>query len=121
MQNGRQTLGGLKKGWTDDNMLNALIGYGRRYLLITLLLISAGCASTPPVQEMSDARQAVQAAREVHAERYAPISLSEAERLLEEATRQLRAKNYRKARENALAAKKMALKARHASSAKEEE
>ncbi len=105
---------------TVDKILNALIGYGKSLFLLMLLLVGTGCASTPPVQEMSDARQAVQAAREVHAERYAPISLSEAERLLEEATRQLQAKNYRKARENALAAKKMALKARHASSSREE-
>ena len=102
-------------------MLNALIAHMKRIALAILLLLGAGCATAPPVQEMSDARQAVQAAREVHAERYAPISLGEAERLLEEATRELQAKNYRKARENALAAKKMALKARHASSAREEE
>jgi len=88
-------------------MLNALIAHTKQIALAMLLLLGAGCASTPPVQEMSDARQAVQAAREAHAERYAPISLGEAERLLEEATRQLQVKNYRKARENALAAKKM--------------
>ncbi len=101
--------------------MNTLSACGRAvFLTLSLLLLGAGCASTPPIQEMSDARQAVQAAREVHAERYAPISLSEAERLLEEATRQLRAKNYRKAREKALAAKKMALKAHHASSQRRE-
>ncbi len=73
----------------------------------------------PPVQEMSDARQAVQAAREADASRYAPISFGEAERLLEEATQLLEKKNYRKARQSALEAKKMALKARHASAVKQ--
>ena len=100
-------------------MLKALIAFGKKYLAIMLLLISAGCASTPPAQEMSDARQAVQAARDADAERYAPISFDEAERLLEQATRLLEMKNYRKARQSALAAKEMALKARHASSTKQ--
>ncbi len=100
-------------------MQKALIALGKKYLVIILLLISAGCASTPPVQEMSDARQAVQAARDADAKRYAPISLGEAERLLEQATRQLEMNNYRKARQSALAAKEMALKARHASSTKQ--
>ncbi len=93
-------------------------GIGRKTLIIMLLLLGAGCASAPPVQEMSDARQAVQAAREADAERYAPISLGEAERLLEEAARLLEMKEYRRARSVALQAKEMALKARSASSAK---
>ena len=93
-------------------------GFGKKTLIIMLLLIGAGCASAPPVQEMSDARQAVQAAREADARRYAPISLGEAERLLEQATELLEMKNYRRARQSALAAKEMALKARYASSAK---
>ncbi len=100
-------------------MLKTLIALGIKYLVIILLLISTGCASTPPVQEMSDARQAVQAARDASAGHYAPISFGEAERLLEQATRLLEAKNYRKARQSALAAKEMALKARHASSRKQ--
>ncbi|HFC54455.1 MAG TPA: DUF4398 domain-containing protein [Gammaproteobacteria bacterium] len=94
-------------------------GFGRKTLIIMLLLLGAGCASAPPVQEMSDARQAVQAAREADARHYAPISLGEAERLLEEATRLLEKKEYRRARQVALAAKEMALKARHVSWAKQ--
>ncbi len=100
-------------------MLKTPISLGIKYLVIILLLIGTGCASTPPVQEMSDARQAVQAAREANAEHYAPISFGEAERLLDQATRLLETKNYRKARQSALAAKEMALKARHASSRKQ--
>jgi len=99
-------------------MLKALFAFGKIYLVI-LLLINSGCASTPPVQEMSDARQAVQAAREANSRQHAPISLGEAERLLEQARQQLGIKNYHKARQNALAAKEMALKARHASSIKQ--
>ncbi|HHL45815.1 MAG TPA: DUF4398 domain-containing protein [Gammaproteobacteria bacterium] len=100
-------------------MLKALTAFGKKYLVIMLLLSSAGCASAPPVQEMSDARQAVQAARDADAKRYAPISFGEAERLLEQATQLLEMKNYSKARQSALAAKEMALKARHASSTKQ--
>ncbi len=100
-------------------MLKALIAFGKNYLVIILLLINAGCASILPVQEMSDARQAVQAAREANAKHYAPTSLDEAERLLEQATQLLEMKNYHRARQSALAAKEMALKARHASSTKQ--
>ncbi len=100
-------------------MLKRLAARGKMSLAIGLLLGAAGCASTPPVQEMSDARQAVQAAREADAQHRAPISLGEAERLLQQATRQLEMKAYREARESALAAKEMALKARQASSTRE--
>ncbi len=87
-------------------------------IIILMLLLGAGCASAPPVQEMSDARQAIQAARDAEARRHAPISFGEAERLLEQATRLIERKEYREAKKTALEAKRMALKARHASSAK---
>lgn len=78
--------------------------------LIPLLL--AGCASAPPVQEMSDARQAIMAAREADAERYAPEALHGAEQLMDEATRKLESGAYEQARQAALTARVKAMKAR---------
>lgn len=71
------------------------------------LLLSAGmfsgCASAP-VQEMSNARQAIKAARDAGAERVAPQTLSEAQALLQQAETSLQKRLYRDARRNAIAA-----------------
>lgn len=83
-----------------------------RCLVACGLLALAGCASNPPVQEMSDARQAIEAAREAQAEVYAPGSLHHAENYLDEATRGLESGSYAAAREAALAAKRAAMQAR---------
>ena len=45
----------------------------------------AGCATAPPVQEMSDARQAIAAAKEAGAEQLAVDELGRAETLLKKA------------------------------------
>lgn len=63
----------------------------------------AGCASAP-VQEMSNARQAIRAAREAGAERLAPQVLSEAQALLQQAENSLQRREYRQARRDAIAA-----------------
>ncbi|QKT04936.1 DUF4398 domain-containing protein [Ectothiorhodospiraceae bacterium 2226] len=76
------------------------------------LLFLAACAVAPPVQEMSDARQAVQAARDAQAQRYAVDVLVAAERLLEQAARDLEAGQYRSARDAALEAKEQAMRSR---------
>lgn len=90
--------------------------YGRsrrlRYLLLSLPLIVSACALAPPVQEMSDARQAIRAAREVHAEQHAPALLHSAERYLQQATEELDVGHYHEAREAALSAKEQAIEAR---------
>jgi hypothetical protein len=49
-----------------------------RVLPVFALILSA-CAAVPPVQEMSDARQAIAAARDAGAETYAPEQLRQAE------------------------------------------
>jgi len=67
-----------------------------------------------PVQEMSDARQAIQSARSVGSERYTPETLGEAERLLAQATRELNRGAYERARDAALSAKRRAIVAREA-------
>lgn len=80
-----------------------------RPLLLALLM--AGCVAAP-VQEMSDARQALQAAREAGADERSPYLFAEAQDLLEKAQRQLEVGEYREARSNAVTAKRRALDAR---------
>lgn len=80
---------------------------------ITLLaLIISACAISAPVQEMSNARQSIQAAKEANAETLAESLLSEARQRLKSATRELDAGEYERARELALQATQLALKAR---------
>lgn len=81
--------------------------------LVSLLLLGA-CTVMPPVQEMSDARQAIKAAREADAERYAPQKLRSAEDSLELATNTLEQGEYEAARMAASVAKALAIKARDA-------
>jgi hypothetical protein len=83
-----------------------------RIVLLLWPLLFAGCAVAPPVQEMSDARQAIRAAREAHADRLAPQALSNAERFLDKATNRLGDGAYLEARQAALSAKDEAVRAR---------
>ena len=57
--------------------------------LILAVGMMAGCA-TAPTQEMSDARQAVQAARDVDATQHTPVAMGKAEQDLTQAEHQLR-------------------------------
>ena len=82
-----------------------------RVLLTLALLMVAGCVTAPPVQEMSDARQAIMAAEEADAARLAADTLSEARRLLAEAERQIQEEAYGPARMNAVRAKNRAVQA----------
>lgn len=89
--------------------------YFRRLLLPLLsLCVLAGCSVMPPVQEMSDARQAIKAAREVKADLYVPQKLQSAEDSMELATRTLEQGEYEAARMAATVAKALAIKARDA-------
>lgn len=85
----------------------------RPYLVVSLLLaaFAVGCVSAP-VQEMSDARQALQAAADVGAQRDARDSYTYALELMREAEEALNRGEYTLARERALAAKAAALAAR---------
>jgi hypothetical protein len=71
----------------------------------------AACVTAPPVQEMSDARQAISAAEQADANRLAPDSLSDARRFLAEAERQIQQNAYGPARMNAVRAKNRAAQA----------
>jgi hypothetical protein len=64
----------------------------------------AGCASSPPVQVMSDARQAVRAAEDD----MTPTTRERAARLLEEARQALEAGEYGHARKRAEEARQLA-------------
>jgi hypothetical protein len=69
------------------------------------------CITAPPVQEMSDARQAISAAVEANAPRLAPDSLGDARRFLEQAEQQIQQQAYGPARMNAVRAKNRATQA----------
>ena len=77
-----------------------------------MLLLFTACTTTAPVQEMSNARQTIQAAVEAGAEVHAPDELANARELLEDASRELEVGNYPLARDYALQAKQQAMQAR---------
>lgn len=71
----------------------------------------AACRSAP-VQEMSEARQAIEAARAVGAEQYAPDKLEQALSSLREAEQMLNDRRFRDARRSARRARDQAIDAR---------
>lgn len=89
--------------------------YTRRLLLLLSLLL-AGCAMVP-AQEMSDARQAIQAAETAGAAERAPRVLGLAQALLDQAQAELAVEDYAAARRSARAAKEAAIRAREAAAA----
>lgn len=81
--------------------------------LSAAILVAASlyaCAGAP-VQEMSDARQALAAAEQAHADKVAPADVERARRLLEAAQSALDAGDYSTAREDAQLARQSALRA----------
>jgi hypothetical protein len=91
---------------------------GRRWGLLAgcLMLALVSCAPAP-VQEMSEARQAIDAARAAGAEQYAPEQLDEAHSLLDSAQRMLNSRRFRDARRSASQARDAAIRAREAAEA----
>ena len=86
------------------------------WLLIAALFLVA-CTATAPIQEMSDARQAISAATAADAAKHAPDTLEEAGLLLRSAERNLAIKAYAAARRDAVLAKETAMAAREAAEA----
>jgi hypothetical protein len=82
-------------------------------LLVTVLILGAltGCGSAP-VQEMSEARQAIEAARVAGAEELAPESYDKAQTHLKTAEELLDNRHFQDARENAALARDEAKSAR---------
>jgi uncharacterized protein (UPF0332 family) len=81
-------------------------------------LLAVGC-TTAPVQEMSDARQAIAAARDADAARRTPELLNSAEHSLRDAQLQLKNYFYTEARKRAIAAKAQAVQARREAEAQQ--
>ena len=84
-----------------------------------MALLAVGCATEPPLQEMSDARQAIAAAEQADAARLAPIPLTSARRFLAQAENHLRNRSFTMARANAVRAKDRAEEALNESQAVE--
>lgn len=89
-------------------------------LVYLAALLFAGC-QTAPVQEMSDARQAISVARDAGAADYAAAELKAAVEFLESAERLLSQREYADARRDALQAKQNALTALSRSAAARQE
>jgi len=85
-------------------------------ILFTLAL--GACATIAPVQEMSNARQSIKAAKDANAENLANNILSEAMQRLRSAMRELDEGEYEKARILALESKHLALKAKQLATSK---
>jgi hypothetical protein len=100
----------LLNNYIESGVARGVAARGWPALIAAILLLSA-CV-TIPIQEMSDARQAIAGAEDAGAERYAAHSLNSAERLMVMAETDLAAKDYTHAREAAIEAKKFALRAR---------
>lgn len=82
-------------------------GLGRGSIVALLALLYA-CGTGPPVQEMSDARQAISAAKDAGAEDRAAEDLRAAEAYLDSAERSLSERAYGSARRDATLAKEKA-------------
>ncbi len=89
-------------------------------LLVASIALTFGCETAPPVQEMSDARQAIAVAKEAGAAEKAAIHLKAAEDYLENAEQKLNERKYSQARSDAKQAKMKALDALKASESREE-
>jgi hypothetical protein len=82
-------------------------------LIAALFLVGSlgGCAGAP-LQQLSDARQAVRAAEKAGAAEYAPDLLDEAKRLVESSRVNLHKGDYRQSRDDADLAREKAMEAR---------
>lgn len=87
---------------------NGRIGRG---IIVALFALLYACGTAAPVQEMSDARQAIAAAKEAGAENHAAEDLRAAEAFLDSAQRNLSERAYGSARRDATLAKEKARKA----------
>jgi len=78
-------------------------------VLVGFVLPGLSACAVAPVQEMSDARQALKAAEQAGAAEFAADSLDRAQALLRDAEAELSRRRYNEAREDANAAKAEAL------------
>lgn len=96
------------------NLLKSLqhnaVRSGRKLAVVLVAMFAFACAGAP-VQEMSDARQALAAAEQAHAEKAAASDMAHAQQYLEAAQKELDAGDYSAAREDAQLARQYALRA----------
>ena len=92
-------------------MLSSRLIVFLRGAALAALLLAAGCQTAPPVQEMSDARQAITVAKEAGAAEHAGDDLKAAVEFLKSAEEALGTQRYARARRDALQAKSKALEA----------
>ncbi len=96
-------------------MLATRLSHFLRVTLLAALLVIVGCQSAP-VQEMSDARQAITVAQKAGAEELAPSDLKAAMDYLQSAEGFINQRKYDMARRDAVNAKASALDALRLSS-----
>ncbi len=86
----------------------------RTLILATVLMFLASCGAKPPVQEMAEARTAVETAQAIDKSSVpADRELKSAEQALQEASEAIELQQYEKARALAIRAKLKAQKAAH--------
>lgn len=81
----------------------------RVFTILLGLFILTGCATLPPLQEMSNARQTISAAKGLSENAATDKKILEAERLLARAQRRIEVNLYDSARQDALRAQKEAI------------
>ena len=87
---------------------------GIKLLALFLVFLALSACAGAPVQEMSDARQAIQAAESINDT--SQSNLIEAKKFLQKAEQALHVGEYKEARVNAIAARYQALQAQQFSS-----
>ncbi len=92
--------------------LTVLLPAAVRFVFLALLFLFLAACASAPTQEMSDARQSVEAALDAGADRYAAVNLRNAEEYLRKAERELELRFFSRARHDAIVARSEALKAR---------
>tara|TARA_R110002096_G_scaffold65006_4_gene158289 strand:- start:16901 stop:17230 length:330 start_codon:yes stop_codon:yes gene_type:complete len=94
-----------------NQLLKPIFKKRLQVLVVAAICCLAACETAPPVQEMSDARQAIAVAKEAGAADLAAFHLQAAEKYLASAEQSLGRKAYNQARRDANHAKMKALDA----------
>lgn len=90
------------------------------FTIAGLILLASGCSTNPPMQEMSDARQSIEAAETIGANHHAPEAMNSAQQLLSRAESDIQTGEYENAQKDAIAAREAARQALAITQAKQE-
>ena len=102
---------GWPTGAIDKNKMTRLFRLRKLALLVVLTGLLLACSSGPPVQEMSDARQAIAAVHDTQGSARAADLVIQARQLLQSAEFKLRRRAYNGAKVDAVEARRKALEA----------